>query len=241
MGSAHSCCTNSGKSTADTVNLENNCEHVTADEYIDPSLGMFSDIDINSDRKPFKVTLTRDGPHWNNIGVVLSPDDSPDYLTIDDVNYPSLLGFWNERCHKHQKVKAGDMIRAVNEMSSTGEQMLLMIQTIGKGEEIRFLIEAGPENFGDRTSFEPQKADSPRRSRGKPKVPSAARKYPELRPHFEALDISQDSSNNDIRRHYRRLARIWHPDKNPDNYLEATRRFQAINTAYLAIKAKLNL
>jgi len=247
MGNATYFCCASDSHTTSTVNLEPEFNvHSAAEEQ---AVGLPS-----SERKPFKAILTRTGPHWNNIGVVLSPDDSPDYLTIDDINCPSLLGFWNEASHKNQKVRVGDMIKAVNEFSSTCEQMLLMIQTIGKGEEIRYLIDPGPENFAERRSSETESnAEWLKRhneAKQQNKVPSTPRigskdrskkDFKELRPHFATLDISEKSSKDAIRRHYKRLARIWHPDKNPSNREEATSKFQAISTAYMKIKEKLDL
>merc|ERR1719359_51887 len=65
--------------------------------------------------------------------------------------------------------------------------------------------------------------------------------HPDLRPHFATLNISTSSSDEAIRSHYKRLARLWHPDKNPENVEEAKAKFQAISTAYSAIKTKLRL
>jgi len=47
---------------------------------------------------------------------------------------------------------------------------------------------------------------------------------------YELLDIPKESSNEDIRRKYRRLALKYHPDKNPDNP-EAEEMFKKINHA----------
>lgn len=47
---------------------------------------------------------------------------------------------------------------------------------------------------------------------------------------YELLDIPKESTNEDIRRKYRRLALKYHPDKNPDNP-EAEEMFKKINHA----------
>merc|ERR1719316_2192363 len=83
-------------------------EHHKEDVYL-------KDGGSSSSRMPFLVTLTRSGGHWNNIGVVLSPDDSPTYLTVDEVWSPSLLSQWNQAQDKERTmVRPGDMIIAVN-------------------------------------------------------------------------------------------------------------------------------
>lgn len=48
---------------------------------------------------------------------------------------------------------------------------------------------------------------------------------------YELLDIPKDSTNQDIKKKYRRLALKYHPDKNPDNP-EAEEQFKKINHAH---------
>jgi len=47
-----------------------------------------------------------------------------------------------------------------------------------------------------------------------------------------------DTGVGDLKRVYRRLARTYHPDRNPDDP-EATRRFQGIHDAYVALESEL--
>ena len=47
---------------------------------------------------------------------------------------------------------------------------------------------------------------------------------------YELLDIPKSSTNEDIKKKYRRLALKYHPDKNPDN-VEAEEMFKRINHA----------
>lgn len=49
---------------------------------------------------------------------------------------------------------------------------------------------------------------------------------------FTLLDLPRDADEEMIRRRYRLLARRWHPDRNPDNVMEAERRFKEIAEAY---------
>ncbi|CAE7520613.1 DNAJB3 [Symbiodinium sp. CCMP2456] len=71
--------------------------------------------------------------------------------------------------------------------------------------------------------------------------PQGPRTYPDLKVHFQTLDLAETTPPEVIRRHYRRLARDCHPDKHPDNVEDATRRFQQITEAYEAIANRLKL
>eukprot|EP00747_Dinoflagellata_sp_TGD_P032395 gnl/TRDRNA2_/TRDRNA2_135954_c0_seq1.p1 gnl/TRDRNA2_/TRDRNA2_135954_c0~~gnl/TRDRNA2_/TRDRNA2_135954_c0_seq1.p1 ORF type:complete len:608 (+),score=135.67 gnl/TRDRNA2_/TRDRNA2_135954_c0_seq1:59-1825(+) len=51
---------------------------------------------------------------------------------------------------------------------------------------------------------------------------------------FDILEVPPGSSNNDIKKSYRRLSLIYHPDKNPDDPLAAS-RFIQITKAYQAL------
>ena len=44
------------------------------------------------------MTLRRLGKEWPDIGLKLSTDDDPTYLTVDEVRDPSLVADWNS-CH----------------------------------------------------------------------------------------------------------------------------------------------
>lgn len=52
---------------------------------------------------------------------------------------------------------------------------------------------------------------------------------------YEVLQVSPTASPEEIRRAYRRLIKRWHPDRCAD-HVTATRRLQAINAAYEAVR-----
>lgn len=49
---------------------------------------------------------------------------------------------------------------------------------------------------------------------------------------YNRLEIEPTSDENLIKKAYFKLSRKWHPDKNPDNVTEATKKFQEISEAY---------
>lgn len=49
---------------------------------------------------------------------------------------------------------------------------------------------------------------------------------------YEVLGVSEDASQDDIKKAYRELAKEWHPDKNPDRREEAETKFKEISAAY---------
>ena len=57
-----------------------------------------------------------------------------------------------------------------------------------------------------------------------------------MRDPYEVLGVSRDATEEDITRAYRRLAKQYHPDLNPNNE-EAARMMAEVNAAYDAIKA----
>lgn len=50
--------------------------------------------------------------------------------------------------------------------------------------------------------------------------------------YYTVLDVPRHAPSEQIRKAYRKLALQWHPDKNPNNKDDATRRFKEISEAY---------
>jgi molecular chaperone DnaJ len=52
------------------------------------------------------------------------------------------------------------------------------------------------------------------------------------RDYYEVLGLSKGSSQDEIKSAYRRLAKEYHPDRNPDNRAEAEEKFKELSEAY---------
>ena len=50
--------------------------------------------------------------------------------------------------------------------------------------------------------------------------------------YYSVLGIGKTASTEEVKKAYKKLARRWHPDKNPNNSEEATRRFKEVSEAY---------
>lgn len=57
----------------------------------------------------------------------------------------------------------------------------------------------------------------------------------EYKDYYKLLEVSRNATDEDIRKSYKKLARKYHPDLNPDNK-EAEARFKDINEAYEVLK-----
>lgn len=55
---------------------------------------------------------------------------------------------------------------------------------------------------------------------------------------YDVLGIKPDANDDDIKKAYKALSKKWHPDKNPDNIEEATKKFQEISEAYAVLSDK---
>ncbi|PNH12870.1 DnaJ subfamily B member 6-A [Tetrabaena socialis] len=49
---------------------------------------------------------------------------------------------------------------------------------------------------------------------------------------YDILEVALGASKLEVKKAYRRLAMMWHPDKHPDNPDEAKAKFQQIQKAY---------
>ncbi|NXX93294.1 DNJB8 protein, partial [Centropus bengalensis] len=50
--------------------------------------------------------------------------------------------------------------------------------------------------------------------------------------YYKVLELQKGASQDDIKKSYHKLAKKWHPDKNPSNKEEAEKKFKAVAEAY---------
>lgn len=78
----------------------------------------------------------------NTLGIIVSMDDNPGYLTIDDIQPTGLIAQWNASHGADLAVLIGHTITSVNGISNIGKDMLASIKSLRKTVPLQLLIQA---------------------------------------------------------------------------------------------------
>jgi len=69
-------------------------------------------------------------------------------------------------------------------------------------------------------------------------MPSSRKRSAPSASYYDVLGIEKTSTEQEIKKAYRRLALKWHPDKNPNNKVDAEKKFKEISEAYDVLSDK---
>ena len=58
------------------------------------------------------------------------------------------------------------------------------------------------------------------------------------RDYYEVLGVSKSATDEELKKAFRKLAKKYHPDANPDNKEEAEKKFKEVNEAYEVLSDK---
>ena len=58
------------------------------------------------------------------------------------------------------------------------------------------------------------------------------------RDYYEVLGVDKNATDEELKKAYRKLAKKYHPDANPDNRKEAEAKFKELNEAYETLSDK---
>ena len=54
----------------------------------------------------------------------------------------------------------------------------------------------------------------------------------EKRDYYEVLGVEKNATDEELKKAFRKMAKKYHPDANPDNKKEAETKFKEVNEAY---------
>merc|ERR1712228_285625 len=83
-----------------------------------------------------------------------------------------------------------------------------------------------------RRALEIAEGEEEEEARNKLREAEVALKQSKEKNYYKILGVARDASLKEIKKKYRELALIWHPDKNKDNQEEAEKKFHDISEAY---------
>jgi ADP-ribose pyrophosphatase YjhB (NUDIX family) len=133
----------------------NQCEDVVPDGWV----GIYTDetpaeevqqyisAEALDNRPEFRVEVFSGLYQKMQLGLTISVEDDPSYVTIDDIWEPSLIGEWNGMVEWDKRVKVGDAITAANFVGGSANLILDTICSASHTSRINLLhLDICPKN-----------------------------------------------------------------------------------------------
>lgn len=95
---------------------------------------------ILDNRTEFSVELVTGMGSLLKIGLTISADADPTFVTIDKIWSPSLISYWNDTHFEVVKVRVGDVIMAANDVSGDGTEIMDQIASAGHSLYLETLV-----------------------------------------------------------------------------------------------------
>lgn len=90
------------------------------------------------------------------LGIIVSCDDHPAFLTIDGIHEQGLIAEWNASHGEELTVRQHQIIASVNGISNSAQDMLAALKRVRQGVTLKLLIQGSRQGFQEREASAPE-------------------------------------------------------------------------------------